>query len=447
MRRAAMKTFIKATLILAVTAFIGECIEFVINMVLAKELGEKGLGLYMSILPTIFLVLVLASLELPISVSKLVAEKDEKYHRSILSQIMNLAIITTIFFMVVATIILPLVPVFNGYHPLVKWLILLLIPIVTFSSIARGFFMGTHAMGKIAISNFLRRALQLIVLVFVFQWFEFTTDTAIVLALSAMVASEIAVFGYLIIEYFIKLRYLNSKPGSYLNKKIVKESLISVSLPTTGLRIFHAITHAVQPFLIKAALLQAGLTGDMAIEQFGLLAGVAMTIGFFPAFIAHSLLIVLIPTVSKAYSQKDYSLLQSLLRKVMQFTLIYGVPAVVVFYFFSEPLTQLFFHSDKATLYLQMLWPYFLFHFFVIPMQAILIGLGLVKDAFYHQIWVSLISFSLMFILGSLPSFQMGGIIIGMNTGAVLLMLLHYLSICKKIGVTIFTKNSIKESF
>jgi stage V sporulation protein B len=52
-----------------------------------------------------------------------------------------------------------------------------------------------------------------------------------------------------------------------------------------------------------------------------------------------------------------------------------------------------------------------------------------------------------MFILGSLPSFQMGGIIIGMNTGAVLLMLLHYLSICKKIGVTIFIKNSIKESF
>jgi stage V sporulation protein B len=440
-----MKIFIRATLVLAIAAFLGECLEFIINMVLAKELGEKGLGMYMSILPTIFLIVVLASLELPVSVSKLVAEKDEKYHRSILAQVTNLAIICTTFFIVVTTITLPLIPVFDEYHPYVKWLVLILIPIATFSSIARGFFMGTHAMGKIAISNFLRRALQLLVLVFVFQWFEFSIETAILLALCAIVASEFGVFGYLIIEYLIKLRYLNGKPGSYLNKKFVRDSLVSVSVPTTGLRIFHSLTHAIQPFLIKAALLQAGLTGDMATEQFGLLAGVAMTIGFFPAFIAHSLLIVLIPTVSKAYAQKDHAMLQSLLRKVMQFTFLYGTPAVVLFYFFSEPLTRLFFDSNEATYYLQMLWPYFLFHFFVIPLQAILIGLSLVKDAFYHQILVSVVSFSLMYFLGSLRLFQMDGIIIGMNTGAVLLMLLHYLSVCKKIGVNLFITKTVKE--
>jgi stage V sporulation protein B len=438
-----MKTFIRATLILAVTAFIGECVEFIINMVLAKELGEKGLGMYMSILPTIFLVVVLASLELPISISKLVAEKDEKYHRSILSQVTKFAIIFTTFFMALALVVLPLVSIFDDYHPYVRWLVLILIPIVSFSSIARGFFMGTHAMGKIAVSNFLRRALQLVILVFVFQWFEFSIDTALVLALCAIVASEIGVFGYLIIEYFIKLKYLNGKTGSYLDKKVIRDSLMSVSLPTTGLRIFHSLTHAVQPFLIKAALMKAGLSGDIATEQFGLLAGVAMSIGFFPAFIAHSLLIVLIPTVSKAYSQNNYSLLQSLLRKVMQFTFIYGVPSVAIFYFFSEPLTSLFFDSNEATLYVQLLWPYFLFHYFVIPMQAMLIGLGLVKDAFYHQIWVSIVSFSFMFLLGSLPVFQMDGIIIGMNAGAVLLMLLHYLSICKKIGVTVLTRNTL----
>jgi stage V sporulation protein B len=439
-----MKIFIRATLILAITAFLGECIEFVINMVLAKELGEKGLGLYMSILPTVFLVVVLASLELPIAISKLVAEREEKFHRSILSQVTRFAILFTTFSLVLAIVVLPFIPVFEHYHPFVKWLVVLLIPIVSISSIARGFFMGTHAMGKIAVSNFLRRALQILILVFVFQLFDFTTDTAIVLALCAIVASEIGVFGYLIIEYIIKLRYLNGKPGSYLNKIVVRESLLSVSIPTTGLRIFHALTHAIQPFLIKAALLHSGFTEDMATVHFGLLAGVAMTIGFFPAFIAHSLLIVLIPTVSKAHSQRDFFLLRTLLRKVMQLTFLYGVPSVVIFYFFSEPLTQLFFDSDEATFYLQMLWPYFLFHFFVIPMQAILIGLGLVKDAFYHQVWVSFITFTLMYILGSMPSLQMDGIIIGMNTGAVLLMFLHYVSICKKVGVTLLIRNSIK---
>jgi stage V sporulation protein B len=439
-----MKTFIRATLILAITAFVSECIEFIVNMVLAKELGEKGLGLYMSILPTIFLVVVLASLELPISVSKLVAEKEEKYHRSILKQITKFTIIFTIFFMALVAVILPLVPVFDEYHPFVKWLVIILIPIVAFSSIARGFFMGTHAMGKIAVSNFLRKALQLIILAFVFQLLDFRIEIALLLALCALVASELGVFGYLFIEYIYKLKYLNAKPGSTVNRRVVRESLLSVSLPTTGLRIFHSLTHAIQPFLIKAALLKAGLSADMAMEQFGLLAGVAMSIGFFPAFIAHSLLIVLIPTVSKAHSQKDKDLLQSLLRKVMQFTFLYGVPAVMVIYFFAEPLTRMFFESDEAVFYLKMLWPYFLFHFFVIPMQAYLIGLGLVKDAFYHQIWTSLISFTLMFVLGSLPTVQMDGIIIGMNTGAILLMFLHYLTICKKIGVSLFVRKLVK---
>ena len=48
-----MNTFLKGALLLIIAAFIGECIEFLVNIVLARELGEEGLGLYMSILPTI----------------------------------------------------------------------------------------------------------------------------------------------------------------------------------------------------------------------------------------------------------------------------------------------------------------------------------------------------------------------------------------------------------
>lgn len=47
----------------------------------------------------------------------------------------------------------------------------------------------------------------------------------------------------------------------------------------------------------------------------------------------------------------------------------------------------------------------------------------------------------MMYVLGSQASLNMGGIIIGMNMGAVLLALMHYVTICKKIGITFwFTK-------
>lgn len=73
-----MNRFVKGIILLSIAAFFAECLEFVVNMILARELGEHGMGLYMSILPTIFLIIVIASLELPISISKFIAESNPK---------------------------------------------------------------------------------------------------------------------------------------------------------------------------------------------------------------------------------------------------------------------------------------------------------------------------------------------------------------------------------
>lgn len=431
-----MKKFYKGVLLLALAAFLGESLEFLVNMVLAKQLGEVGLGLYMSIMPVIFLVVIIASLELPVSVSKFVAEKEQKYHVSMLRHTFKLTLKFTIIYLLLAAIVLPNIPVFQSYHPLVKWLVLLLIPIISFTSIVRGYFMGKQMMGKIAFSNFLRKAVQLVLLTVVYYLFQFSLQTSILIAICTFIGTELVVCLYLVLMYFTQWKKMKTEPNSELAKSTVQASLLQVSIPTTAMRIFHSVTHAVQPFLIKIALLKAGFTETMALEQFGLLAGVAITIGFFPAFIAHSLMIVLIPTVSEAHSKGDHVKLQKLLQQVMFITFLYGIPAVIVCYIFADPLTHIFFENSSASTYLQLLWPNFLFNFIVIPLQAFMIGLGLIKDAFIHIVWSHVVGFALIFFLGSMSSLNMGGVIIGMNTGTVLLMMMHYLTVCNKIGVS-----------
>ncbi|MCM3716202.1 polysaccharide biosynthesis protein [Alkalihalobacillus oceani] len=432
-----MTSFFKGALLLTIAAFAGECIEFLVNIVLARELGEEGLGLYMSILPTIMFVVVLASLELPISISKFVAEKEQLFHRSMLLHALRFAAVCTLIFVAVSVWVLPLIPVFDHYHPLVPWLFILLIPLIAFSSVARGYFMGAQKMSRIAFANFLRRAAQLVLLFFIFNMMSFAQDVAIFVALCTLVASELVVFGYLFFAFLLQMNLLKRRPRATLDGKKVRRTLLEVSVPTTGLRIFHAATFALKPFLIKEALVRAGMVEGLAMTQYGKLAGVAFSIGFFPAFIAHSLLIVLIPTVSEAYAKREFARLRSLMRKVMLLTAGYGIPAVMVFYFFAEPLTSLFFENSPAVRYLQLLVPYFLFHFFAIPMQAFLIGIGLVKEAFVHALYSTVFSFGMMFVLGSMPSMQMDGVILGMNMGAVLLTLMHYVTICEKINVTL----------
>ncbi|MBS4192131.1 polysaccharide biosynthesis protein [Bacillus sp. FJAT-49705] len=431
-----MNKFFRGTLLLAVAAFAGECIEFLVNIVLARELGERGLGMYMSILPTIFLIVLLASFELPIAISKFIAEKDNKYHYSMLNHVIKLTIIFTAILLPLAIMIIPFISVFNQYHPYLRWIVVAFIPIVSFSSITRGFFMGKQQMGKIATYNFVRKIVQLILLVFLYQFFQFDTETAVFIAFCTFIGSEVVVFLYLLHMFIIQFQQVKREPSVRMSGGTVWKSLMAVSIPTTALRVFHALTHAFEPFLIKAALLQAGVSGIVATEHFGMLAGIAMTIGFFPAFIAHSFLIMLIPTVSEAYAEKNKEKLQILLQQVCGITFIYGIPAVTLFYLFAEPIAVNFFHSSDAAIYLQMLWPFFLLHYFIIPMQAFLIGLGLMKEAVYHFVWSTVVSFTVMYVLGSMQSFQMDGIIIGMNAGAVVLFLMHYLTICKKIGVS-----------
>lgn len=433
-----MKAFIKGSLLLVSAAFVGEIVEFIINMVLARELGEKGLGLYMSILPTVFLIVLLASFEMPVSISKFIAEKDKRIHRSMLSHVLKWTIIMTCILLVVVSLILPFIPVFDRYHPSFRWLVLLLIPIVSFTSIARGYFMGKSQMGKIAIANFLRRAIQLLLLVYIYSLFDFSINAAVLIAFCTLIGSDLVVFVYLFHVFMIQYQYLKTQPSKRLHAKVVMKNLMSVSVPTTALRVFNAFTSALEPFLITGALFYAGVGKDLATEQFGMVSGIAMSIGMFPSFIAHSFMIMLIPTISKANADRDTAQLRNLLRKVMMLTFAYGVPMVTIFYFFAEPLTTTFFHSPDAARFLQLLWPCFLFRFFIYPLQAYLIGLGMMKEAFIHGVWSTIVAFATIYFLGSKSSFQMDGVIIGINLEAILLMLMHYVTVCRKIGVSVF---------
>lgn len=441
-----MAIFYKGILFLALSAFLGEGVEFLVNLILAKELGKHGLGLYMSILPSIYLLVLLSSFELPVSISKFVAEKEDRFHRNILYHAITITIIFTSILLVFAMVLIPFISVFDGYHPYTRWFIILLVPVISFTSVARGYFMGRHKMGKIAIANFIRKSVQLVLLYLLFRFFQFDSEASVLIAIASFIGSEIAVFLYLCYMLIIQFQQLKRMPFSNLNRKAVRKNLMAVSVPTTGLRLFSALTGAIQPFLIKAALVRSGLSETIATEHFGMLMGVAASIGFFPAFIAHSLMTVLIPAVSKTYSNRDYSTLQKMLSQVMMLTFLYGVPAVVVFYVFAPQLTSIFFESSTAANYLQMLWPFFLFHFFVMPMQAFLIGLGLIKETFIHGIWSTIVSFAIIIALSSRPEWRMDGVIIAMNTGSVLLALMHYLSICKSIGVSIFMKGLIEKN-
>ena len=66
--------FVKSTFILIIGGFITKIIGMFIKIVMTRLLGTSGIGMYMLVSPTFMLLISLASLGLPVSVSKLVSE-------------------------------------------------------------------------------------------------------------------------------------------------------------------------------------------------------------------------------------------------------------------------------------------------------------------------------------------------------------------------------------
>ena len=62
--------FIKSTFILLIGGFITKVISMVIKIIISRLLGTEGIGIYMLISPTFMLLISLASLGLPVTISK-----------------------------------------------------------------------------------------------------------------------------------------------------------------------------------------------------------------------------------------------------------------------------------------------------------------------------------------------------------------------------------------
>lgn len=71
-----MSKFLKGTIILIVAGLLTRILGFINRIVVARLIGEEGVGLYMMAVPTLVLAITITQFGLPVAISKLVAEAE-----------------------------------------------------------------------------------------------------------------------------------------------------------------------------------------------------------------------------------------------------------------------------------------------------------------------------------------------------------------------------------
>ncbi|MDQ0219337.1 stage V sporulation protein B [Peribacillus cavernae] len=442
-----MSKFLRGTFILLIATLITRILGFINRIVIARFIGEEGVGLYMMALPTLFLVITITQLGLPVAISKFVAEADARGDDKKVKKILVVALTCTFGLSLIFTpAMLLLAPMLaetlftddRTIWPLMA--IAPIVPIVAISSVLRGYFQGRQNMKPYALSQVIEQIARItFIAVLTKAFLPYGIEYAAMGAMFASVIGELVSLVYLMTTFKLK-KHFRVRKNFFSMAKSSKGTfieLMGIGLPTTGSRLIGNISWFFEPIVVAQSLAIAGVSTAIATRQYGELTGYALPLLMLPSFVTTSLATSLVPAVSEAKSLGDYSLIERRLQQTLRITFITGSLAMVILFVLAEPVLEVMYHSSNAAIFIKFLAPFFILFYCQLPLQSMLQALNLAKAAMINSFIGAVVKIVIIWLLASKESFGIMGAAIGIASGTILVTFLHFSTILKVIPFTL----------
>ncbi|MBT2754605.1 stage V sporulation protein B [Mesobacillus foraminis] len=449
-----MSKFIKGTLILLVAGLVTRILGFINRIVIARFIGEEGVGLYMMAFPTFILVVTITQLGLPVAISKYVAEAAAKGDYGKIKKILAVSLATTISLSLIFTPALFLMAPYLSEtlftDPRTRLPLLAIapiVPIVAVSSVIRGYFQGRQNMKPGAVSQVIEQLIRItLIAVLTKSFLPYGIEYAAAGAMISAVIGELASLAYLITAFKVKKKFpMRQNFFQFVQSgRSTFHELMRIALPTTGSRMIGSISWFFEPIVVAHSLALAGVAAGVATKQYGALTGFALPLLMLPSFITFSLSTSLVPAISEANSKKNFKSIEHLLQQSLRFSLLTGGLAVIVLYVLAEPLMLVMYGTDSGTQFIKLMAPFFIFYYFQGPLQATLQALDLARAAMINSLVGNIAKTAVIFLLASQPAFGINGAALGLTLGFVLVTVLHFATVLKAVSFTFHMREYIK---
>ncbi|WP_085991804.1 stage V sporulation protein B [Oceanobacillus senegalensis] len=448
------QTFLKGALILIFAGMITRFLGFINRIVVARLMGEEGVGLYMMALPTLFLVMTLTQLGLPVAISKRVAEADAIGDQAKVKRILIVSLvitsITSILFTIIMVIGAPFIATTlltdeRTLYPLIA--ISPIVPITAVSAVLRGYFQGKQNMKPQSFAQVIEQVVRITcVALFIKFLLPYGVEFAAAGAMVSVILGEFVSMLYMINSFKRKKRIkVRTNFFSYLksSKGTLKE-LFSISLPSTGSRMIGSVSNFLEPILVAQSLAIAGITTTLATKQYGELTGYVLPLLYLPTFITHSLAIALVPNISEAEAKNNRKLIHYRIHQSIRISFASGAIATIVLTLFSVQILTYMYGTGSASPFIVLMAPFYILLYIQSPLQAALQALDLARPAMWNSLIGAMVKFIVLFILASNPNFGIMGVAISMSVGVVLITLLHLITLQNAIQYSIPFKDISK---
>ena len=372
--------FIKSTLILLVGGFITKLLGMLIKIVMAREIGTEGLGLYMLVLPTFILLINISQFGFPLSLAKLISEEkwnNKKLFFSILPILIFINLITSIFLISAAPYISKnLLHNKDTYYSLIS--IAFVLPFTSISSIARSYFFGHQKMLPHVISNITEDFVRLIIIkIGTSHFLQLGLKYTVAFLVLANIISEIA--STLILIFFLPKNIAIKKQDLMPSKIYINENL-KISLPTTSSKLIGSIGLFLEPIILTRTLLKSGYHITNIIKEYGIITGYALPLILLPSFFTFAISQALLPSLTKEYKNGNLKNTKKIIQIAIVLSLIIGIPTTIFLEINPEFLLKILYHTKEGTTYIKVLAPICLLQYIQSPLASSYDALGKSKD-------------------------------------------------------------------
>ena len=390
--------FIKSTLILILSGFLTKILGFIIKVIYTRIIGEYGISLYSIAVPTYSLLLTIATLAIPISISKLVSENKGRSIRILTSAAfliisINLVLVFVIFltkdFLAVNLLKEPKAsPIIMAFA--------LTLPFVSISSVLKGYFAGKQNMVPHATSNIIEQIVRLIIILVVLPILKRKSDMLAILGLILLtIISEIS---SIIVFLFFLPKKINFNTKILPSKKITKD-ILDISIPTISGRIIGNIGYFFEPIILTNLLLFSGYNNSYILSEYGAYNAYSLALLTMPSFFIGAIATSLLPEISKFNGNNNLKMVKRRIHQSIIFSLIIGIFFSLLIFIFRDKLLFSLYNTTKGSDYIKVLAPFFVLFYLEGVLTSSLQALGYAKVTMNITLYGVIIKLFIMAIL------------------------------------------------
>lgn len=435
-----MDTFFKNSLTLVISNLVTGMLGFIFSIILSRELGAEGMGLYGMVMPIYDLFICLICGGMSTAISKVGAVYFSKKDYSNLNRTIDVSIFFDIIWgIIVACFVFMNSDFISGC--LIKdqraaGAVRVICPAMVFiavSSILKGYFYGTYNVKVPAFIDIFEKSFRIGALLFLVRFAANVTVAYFVLAMGEFLSLCMLYFFY----KCEKKVYTQSHKDE--DKIQLMFDVLKYSFPLCINGFVSTIFYSLSMLVLPRRLMKSGMDYTAALSVMGKFNGMALTTVLFPVMIINALCIVLVPDISQNLSRKNYFKLQHRVRKVMRVSLLLGVGTSLICIAFPDLLGMMFFNRSDLGSFIKFAAVAAPFSFMASTTYGILNGLGKQNIILRNSMAASMLQLILIYFLSGIPAINIYGYGASIIVTNIIVLSLNLFEVGKHCSINIFS--------